>query len=110
MGTAEFLRQYDVIEEEKAVAEADNWFTQSIFSEISEEIYQRGSFTVAIIHACAGKKLYEGVGFSKANKETPIAQWDSERGKTIAKGRAIHDLFGEFRRDQKNGTIRKKEN
>ncbi len=91
----------DVIEEEKAVQEADNWLTQKIFSEVTEEFYQRGSFSVVIIHAFADKKLYEGVGFSKARQEVTAARYDSDRGRTVAKGRAIHDLFGEYKRGSK---------
>lgn len=93
--------EFDVIEEEKAVQEADTWLNQKIFNEITEEIYQRGSFTVAVIHAYADKKLYEGVGFSKARQEVSVARYDSERGKTVAKGRAIHDLFSEYKRSKK---------
>jgi hypothetical protein len=89
---------FDVLAEEKAVQEADNWFQQKIFNDIQEEVYQRGSFSVCIIHAFAGKKLFEGVGFSKARQEVSVARYDSERGKTVARGRAIHDLFGEYKR------------
>ena len=91
----------DLIEEEKAVTEAENWLRQNTFNAITEEIYQRGSFSVAIIHATAGKKAYEGVGFSKARDGISIAQYDSERGKTVARGRAIHDLYGSYKRDKK---------
>src|SRR5665213_1244721 len=94
------IEQYDLIEEEKAVQESDNWFSQKVFSDIREEIYQRGSFTVAVIHAYKNGKIYEGVGFSKARQEVTIAQYDSERGKTVARGRAIHDIFGEYKRDK----------
>ena len=95
------MENFDLIKEEEAVQEADSWLTQKIFSEVTEEVYQRGSFTVVVIHAHANHKLYEGVGFSKARQEVSIAQYDSDRGKTVARGRAIHDLFGEFRRDKK---------
>ena len=98
---------FDLIEEEKAVQEADNWFDQKIFSDIREEIYQRGSFTVAVIHARADNKLYEGIGFSKARQEISIAQYDPDRGKSVARGRAIHDLFSEFRRDTRDKNVRK---
>jgi len=91
----------DVIEEEKAIQETDSWLDQKIFGEVTEEIYQRGSFSVAIIHAYAGGKLYEGVGFSKARQEVSIARYDSDRGKKVCRGRAIHDLFSEFKRAQK---------
>ena len=95
------IENFDLIEEEKAVQEAKGWLTQKVFSEVTEEVYQRGSFTVAVIHAHSGKKLYEGVGFSKARQEVTIAQYDSERGIEVARGRAVHDLFGELRRDKK---------
>jgi hypothetical protein len=95
------VENFDVIEEEKAVQEANSWFDQKIFNEVTEEIYQRGSFSVAIIHAYADKKLYEGVGFSKARQEVSVARYDSDRGKTVARGRAIHDLFSEYKRSQK---------
>ena len=91
----------DIFDEEKAVQEADNWLNQKIFVDIQEEIYQRGSFTVCIIHAAADNKLYEGVGFSKARQEISVAKYDSERGKIVARGRAIHDLFSEYKKDQK---------
>ena len=90
--------EFDVIAEERAVQECNSWFDQKIFNEVTEEIYQRGSFSVAVIHAYAGGKLYEGVGFSKARQEVSVARYDSERGKTVARGRAIHDLFGEYKR------------
>ena len=95
------IENFDVIEEEKAVQEADSWLDQKIFNEVTEEIYQRGSFSVAIIHAYAGKKLYEGVGFSKARQEVSAARYDSDRGKTVARGRAIHDLFIEYKKSRK---------
>ena len=93
--------EMDVLGEEKAVQEADGWLNQKIFNEVTEEIYQRGSFSVAVIHAYAAGKLYEGVGFSKARQEVSAARYDSERGKTVARGRAIHDLFSEFKRSTK---------
>lgn len=92
--------EIDVLVEEKAVQEADGWLNQKIFNEVTEEIYQRGSFSVAVIHAYAAGKLYEGVGFSKARQEVSAARYDSERGKTVARGRAIHDLFGEYKRSK----------
>lgn len=91
----------DILSEEKAVQEADNWFSQKIFNEVSEEVYSRGSFTVYIIHAYADGKLYEGVGFSKARQEVPASRYDPERGKAVGKGRAIHDLFSEYKRSKK---------
>jgi hypothetical protein len=90
--------ELDVLAEENAVQEEAGWLNQKIFNEVTEEIYQRGSFSVAIIHAYAEGKLFEGVGFSKARQEISAARYDSERGKTVARGRAIHDLFGEFKR------------
>ena len=74
---------------------------------ITEEIYQRGSFTVVVVHASAGKRLYEGVGFSKARQEVTIARYDPKRGEKVARGRAIHDLFSEFRRDNRDKNVRK---
>jgi len=90
--------ELDVLAEENAVQEEAGWLNQKIFNEVTEEIYQRGSFSVAIIHAYAEGKLFEGVGFSKARQEISAARYDSERGKTVARGRAIHDLFSEFKR------------
>lgn len=89
-----------IIDEEKAVQESNNWIEQKVFGEVTEEFYQRGSFSVYIIHASADKKLYEGVGFSKARQEVSVARYDSERGRAVAKGRAIHDLFGEYKRSK----------
>ena len=91
----------DLISEEKAVQEAEDWLSQKVFNEIEEEFYQRGSFSVYIIHASAGGKTYEGVGFSKARQEVSAARFDPERGKTVARGRAIHDIFGEYKRKKK---------
>jgi hypothetical protein len=45
--------------------------------------------------------LYEGVGFSKARQEVSAARYDSERGKQVSKGRAIHDLYSEYRKNKK---------
>jgi citrate lyase synthetase len=91
----------DLIAVEKAVQEADNWFKQKIFGDVVEEFYQRGSFSVYIIHASADGRLYEGVGFSKARQEISAARYDSERGRNVSKGRAIHDLFGSYKREKK---------
>lgn len=91
-------KEINILDEEKAVQEIDSWISQSIFNEVTEEFYQRGSFSVYIIHAYASGKLFEGAGFSKARQEVTVAQYDPERGKSVAKGRAIHDLFGEYRR------------
>jgi len=41
----------DLISEEKAIQETETWLNQKIFNEVSESTYQRGSFTVHIIHA-----------------------------------------------------------
>lgn len=95
------METYDFLEEEKALHEENNWLNQKIFSSVTEEVYQRGSFTTVIIHAYANNKLYEGVGFSKARQEVTIARYDAERGESVARGRAIHDLFGEYKRDKK---------
>jgi hypothetical protein len=92
--------EINVIDEEKAVQEASGWLGQKIFNEISEEVYQRGSFSVCIIHAYAEGKLFEGVGFSKARQEVTAARFDPERGKTVAKGRAVHDIFSEYKRSK----------
>jgi hypothetical protein len=91
-------KELDILEEEKAVQANNDWLTQKVFNEITEEIFQRGSFSVCIIHAHANGKLYEGVGFSKARQEVSAARFDSDRGKTVARGRAVHDLFGEYKR------------
>ena len=88
----------DLISEENALQENNNWLNQKIFNEVTEEIFQRGSFSVCIIHASAKSKLFEGVGFSKARPEVSIAKYDSDRGKKVARGRAIHDLFSEYKR------------
>ena len=88
----------NLIEQEKAMQEADNWLDQKVFSEVSEEFYARGSFSVYIIHAVANRKQYEGVGFSKARQEISAARFDVERGKKVSKGRAIHDLYAEYKR------------
>lgn len=93
--------EIDIIEEEKAVQEADSWIGQKIFAEVTEEFYQRGSFSVCIIHASADGRLYEGVGFAKARQEISAARYDSDRGKKVALGRATHDLFMEYKKHQK---------
>ena len=89
----------DLISEEKAIQETESWLSQKIFDSIEEEVYQRGSFTVYIIHASAGGKLYEGCGFSKARQEVTIARYDSERGKNVARGRCVHDLFQNYKKE-----------
>lgn len=94
--------EIDILEEEKAVQANNDWLTQKVFNEITENIFQRGSFSVCIINAHANGRLYEGVGFSKARQEVPAARYDPDRGKTVARGRAIHDLFSEYKRDQHN--------
>jgi hypothetical protein len=94
------------ISEEDAIAKSDTWLTQKVFNEIREEVYQRGTFTVYIIHAVAkgseenkmGKE-YEGVGFAKARPDITVSQYDAEKGKEVARGRAIHDLFQEYRKN-----------
>ena len=91
----------NTLDEEKSIQEAENWLQQKIFSDIEEQFYQRGSFSVYIIHAVTGGKQYEGVGFSKARQEISVAKYDSERGKKVAYGRAVHDLFSEYKRDQR---------
>jgi len=93
--------EYNLISDEKAIQENNTWLDQKIFSEINEETYQRGSFSVCIIHAAAKGKQFEGVGFSKARQEMSIAQYDPSRGRSVARGRAIHDLFNEYKQDNK---------
>jgi len=87
------------IAEERAIQETESWLNQKIFHEIAEETYQRGSFTVHVIHAAANKKQYEGVGFSKARPDISIAQYDPEKGKKVARGRAVHDLFQSYKKE-----------
>ena len=94
--------EIDVLAEEKAMQEIDGWLNQKIFNNIEEEIYQRGSFSVCIIHAAANGKLYEGVGFSKARQEITASRYDSDKGKAVARGRSIHDLFSEYKREKEN--------
>ena len=91
----------ELLTEEAAIQETQSWIGQKVFNDVQEEFYQRGSFSVVIIHAHAQGKLYEGVGFSKARQEISAAHYDSERGKSVAAGRAIHDLFSEYRRSKK---------
>ena len=93
--------KFDLLSEEKAIQETESWLNQKIFGTIDEQVYQRGSFTVYILHASANGKQYEGVGFSKARQEISIAKYDSERGKKVAYGRAVHDLFIDFKKDKK---------
>lgn len=90
-----------VINEEKAVQELDGWLKQTIFNEVTEEFYQRGSFSVYVIHAYAEGKLFEGVGFSKARQEVTAARFDPERGRAVSKGRAVHDIFTEYKKSLK---------
>ena len=87
-----------LISEENAIQETKTWLDQKVFNEVTEEIYMRGSFTVCIIHAVSGGKQYEGVGFSKARQDISLARYDPERGKQVARGRSIHDLFSELRK------------
>jgi len=94
----ETIKYGDLMSEERALHESETWLEQKLFDDITEEMYQRGSFTVYIIHASADNKLYEGVGFGKARQEIGISKYDSDRGKKVAKGRAIHDLFQEYKK------------
>jgi len=98
---AESRKAVDLISEEKAIQETETWLNQKIFNEVSESTYQRGSFTVHIIHASTNGKQYEGVGFSKARQDISIARYDPERGKAVSRGRSIHDLFSEYKKDIK---------
>ncbi len=84
---------------EQALAKAGSWLEQKIFNEIKEEVYQRGTFTVCIIHAAANGREYEGVGFSKARPDITISQYKPEIGRDVAKGRAVHDLFIELHKN-----------
>lgn len=88
------------IGEEQAIREAGTWLDQKRFNEIKEEVYQRGTFTVYIIHAVANGKEFEGVGFSKARPDITISQYKPEIGKDVAKGRAVHDLFQELKKEK----------
>jgi hypothetical protein len=90
----------EFLTDEEAVAESDNWLSQKIFNEVKEQVYQRGTFTVYIIHAVANEKEYEGVGFSKARPDVTINQYDPERGKKVARGRSVHDLFIEYNKNR----------
>jgi hypothetical protein len=90
----------DLLNEEQAIQESDSWLKQKVFSEIEEEFYQRGSFSVYIIHAVANGKLWEGCGFSKTHSEVSAAHFDIEKGKSIARGRAVHDLFSEYKKSK----------
>jgi len=85
-----------LISEEDAISESETWLLQKVFNEVKEQVYQRGTFTVYIIHAVAAGHEYEGVGFGKARPDITISQYDSEKGKRIARGRAVHDLFVEL--------------
>jgi hypothetical protein len=91
----------DILDDEKSIIEAENWADQSIFNEIEEETYNRGSFTVCIIHAIADNHQFEGVGFSRARQETSPAKFDVEIGKKISRGRAIHDLMKDYAKNKK---------
>ena len=91
----------DFIDEENAIQSANTWLTQNLFSQVTEAMYQRGTFTVHIIHAVADGKEYEGVGFAKARPEIKIGQYDADRGKSIARGRSVHDLFSELKKEER---------
>ena len=90
----------EMISEEQAIVKCKTWFDQKIFHEIKEEVYQRGTFTVYIIHAVADGKEFEGVGFSKARPDITISQYKPEIGKDVAKGRSVHDLFQEYKKEK----------
>ena len=91
----------ELMREEDAIQESEHWLDQKIFNDVHEEIYQRVSFTVCIIHAVANGRQYEGVGFSKARQEISASKYDPERGKSVAKGRAVHDLFCNYKKETK---------
>lgn len=86
----------EMLSDEDAIAESDTWLTQNIFNEVKEQVYQRGTFTVHIIHAVSDNKEYEGVGFAKARPEVTVSQYNPEVGRKVSRGRAIHDLFIEY--------------
>ena len=88
------------LNEEEAISKSSTWLTQETFNEVREQLYQRGTFTVYIIHAVAYGREYEGVGFSKARPEVTISQYKPEKGRQIARGRAVHDLFIELKKKQ----------
>ena len=89
----------ELLSEEEAIQASQTWLTQRIFNEVKEQVYQRGTFTVYVIHAVAGKKEYEGVGFAKARPDITISQYDSEKGRMVSRGRSVHDLFTEYKKD-----------
>jgi len=91
----------EMISDEQALVKATTWLDQKRFNEIKEEVYQRGTFTVYIIHAVAEGKEFEGVGFSKARPDITISQYKAEVGRDVAKGRAVHDLFQEYKKEKK---------
>ena len=88
----------NLLSEERAIQETDSWLDQKIFGTVEEELYQRGSFSVYIIRASVDNKQFEGVGFGKARQEVSITKYDPERGKNVAKGRAVHDLFIDYKK------------
>jgi len=90
----------ELISDEQAIQEGTTWLNQKRFNEIKEEVYQRGTFTVYIIHAVAEGKEYEGVGFSKARPDITISQYKAEIGRDVAMGRAVHDLFQEYKKEK----------
>jgi len=90
----------EVLSEQDAIQKADTWLTQKIFNVVREEVYQRGTFTVHVIHASAHGKEWEGVGFSKAHPQITISQYDPDKGKQVARGRAVHDLFIEYKKEK----------
>ena len=92
---------HEMISDEQAIAKANTWLDQKRFNEVKEEVYQRGTFTVYIIHAVAEGKEFEGVGFSKARPDITISQYKAEVGRDVAKGRAVHDLFQEYKKEKK---------
>ena len=94
-------KDLNLLDEEKAIATSNSWLTQRVFNNVNEQMYQRGTFTVYIIHAAANGRQYEGVGFSKARPDIPISQYDPEKGRSVSRGRAVHDLFQEYKKDIK---------
>lgn len=96
---AKIIEPAEILSEQDAISNSDTWLTQKIFNVVKEEVYQRGTFTVHIIHASAKGKEFEGIGFSKAHPNITISQYDPDKGKQVARGRAVYDLFQEFKKE-----------
>lgn len=92
----------ELIKEKDAITYSGTWLTQKIFTTVKEEVYQRGTFTVFVIHAVSrdDAREYEGVGFAKARPDITISQYDADKGREVARGRAVYDLFEEFKKNR----------